>query len=441
MREFNLIEENWIRVRNSECALVEVSLKDALLNAHNYVSLAGEIPTQDTAVLRLLVAVVYAVFYREDLGGNAAPIEKPGDALRRWRSLWENSKFPEGPITDYLDKWKDRFWLFDDKRPFWQALNAKIGTEYTAAKLNGEISESNNKIRLFPTRTGENKEKITYSEAARWLLYVNAYDDTSAKAKGKNLPSPGAGWLGKLGLISAEGDNLFETIMLNLTFLKNGQAMWEGNCEPIWELEKPRTDERVEIALPDDLASLYTLQSRRLLLISNDGMVTGYYLLGGDFFAKSNALSEQMTMWRKTLDKKSGIATYTPQRHDPSRKIWREFPAIAAPEEGDVNPGVVSWIGVLKKNKLLDKNRMVRFRITSVQYGDKDFFITDAYTDAMTFHTDLLTELGRKWINKIKDEIKNCDYAAYNLGKMSKDLTIAAGGSEGDAEPEISKAK
>lgn len=55
---------------------------------------------------------------------------------------------------------------------------------------------------------------------------MNGYDDTSAKPKGKGLPSVGAGWLGKLGYIQAQGNNLFETLMLNLTLLKDGVELW-----------------------------------------------------------------------------------------------------------------------------------------------------------------------------------------------------------------------
>ena len=46
------------------------------------------------------------------------------------------------------------------------------------------------------------------------LLYVNAFDDASAKPKGKELPSIGISWLGKLGLITAKGDNLFEKMCI-----------------------------------------------------------------------------------------------------------------------------------------------------------------------------------------------------------------------------------
>ena len=134
------------------------------------------------------------------------------------------------------------------------------------------------------------------------FLYVNAYDDTSAKPKGKGLPSPGVGWPGKLGLIAAVGDNLFQTLMLNLTLLKNGRSLWEGEDKPIWERE-PSKKERQEIAVPDNLAELLTLQSRRLLLKRDHNKVVGYYLLGGDFFDKNLAYAEQMTVWREVKEK------------------------------------------------------------------------------------------------------------------------------------------
>src|SRR5690606_5216521 len=114
---------------------------------------------------------------------------------------------------------EDRFWLFHPERPFYQVAGMGKATDYSAAKLNGELAESGNKIRLFASRGGPAKGWLSYAESARWLLYVNGFDDTSAKPKRKGLPSPGAGWLGKLGLVQAVGDNLFETLLLNLVLL------------------------------------------------------------------------------------------------------------------------------------------------------------------------------------------------------------------------------
>ena len=216
--EFNLLEEPWIRAMKKDCTVEECSLTQVLLNSHEYLRLSGELQPQDVAILRLLLAVLHTVFYRVDADGNENPIEDEKQALRRWNELWQAKRLPGKPICDYLEHWKDRFWLFHPEHPFYQVPAAERGSEYTAAKLNGELSESSNKIRLFPTRAGKGKESLSYAEAARWLIYLNGFDDTSAKPKAKGLPSPGAGWMGKLGLIWAQGDNFFETLMLNLVF-------------------------------------------------------------------------------------------------------------------------------------------------------------------------------------------------------------------------------
>ena len=101
--------------------------------------------------------------------------------MSRWKTLWYGGKFPEKPIREYLESQHEKFWLFHPERPFYQTKAAEKGTEYMASKMNGVLSESSNKVRLFSSCAGKSKDTLTYSEAARWLLYVNSYDDTSAK--------------------------------------------------------------------------------------------------------------------------------------------------------------------------------------------------------------------------------------------------------------------
>ena len=443
--EFNLLQEPWIRVRMRDYTVKEVSLTDALLHAQEYVDLAGEMPTQDAAMLRLLMAVLHTVFSRVDTEGNPAPLVTTDKALSRWGELWKLGHFPEQPLRDYLDKWQDRFWLFHPERPFWQVPEAKIGTEYAASKLNGELSESSNKLRLFSAYAGNGKAELSYAQAARWLLSVNGYDDTSAKPKGKGLPSVGAGWLGKLGYIQAQGKNLFETLMLNLTFLQDAAKLW-GENHPCWELDVPRSAERTEIALPDNPAQLLTLQSRRLLLHREEAKVVGFTLLGGDFFPRENAFAEQMTVWRDQdpkQSKKTGAYTFVPSRHDPSRQFWREFPAVFCEEGGGRRkPGVVRWEELLQsgQGRQLDRRRMVCFRISGMKYGDKDFFVNDSFSDSLTFQAELLEALKKPWRTKITTEIGNCERAAKIVGHLAQNLALAAGGG-GDADSESARAQ
>ena len=430
--EFNLLDEKWILVRKSDCTVDELSLTDALLKSHEYVELAGELPTQNVSILRLMLAVLHTVFSRYSPQGEPAPLYDPDDAADRWKELWNAGRLPEKPIRDYLASVHDRFWLFHPERPFYQTEAAKIGTEYTASKLNGAVSESGNKIRLFCGCTGVQKSELSYSEAARWLLYVNNYDDTSSKPKGKNLPSPGAGWLGKLGLITIRGNNLFETLVYNLILLnhrRNFSEAWGPEC-PAWEPDVPNNEERAEISMPDNLSELYTLQSRRLWLNRDDNeKVIGYNLLGGDFFEKVDAFIEPMTVWSKVKGNERAGEKFQPRRHDSSVQMWREFSYAFETAEGSHIPGVVLWTKYIKQ-MLPESRKLISFSIASVQYGDKDFFVNDVFSDSLTFHTDLLTEIGEHWRAKITEEIKKCDESAAALRFLAKDIELAAGSSE-----------
>lgn len=430
--EFNLLDEKWILVRKSDCTVDELSLTDALLKSHEYVELAGELPTQNVSILRLMLAVLHTVFSRYSPQGEPSPLYDSDDAEYRWKELWNAGRLPEKPIRDYLASVHDRFWLFHPDRPFYQTEAAKIGTEYTASKLNGAVSESGNKIRLFCGCTGVQKSELSYSEAARWLLYVNNYDDTSSKPKGKNLPSPGAGWLGKLGLITIRGNNLFETLVYNLILLnhkRNFSEVWGPEC-PAWEPDVPNTAERAEIPMPDNLSELYTLQSRRLWLNRDDNeKVIGYNLLGGDFFEKVDAFIEPMTVWSKVKGNERAGEKFQPRRHDSSVQMWREFSYAFETAAGSHIPGVVLWTKYIKQ-MLPESRKLISFSIASVQYGDKDFFVNDVFSDSLTFHTDLLTEIGEHWRAKITDEIKKCDESAAALRFLAKDIELAAGSAE-----------
>lgn len=430
-KAFNLMDEPWIRVIDNECRVDEISLIELFQNAQNYKDLCGEIPTQDFALLRLLLAILHTVISRFDVNGEPSPIEDEETALDRWREIWDAGKFPDNVISDYLVSQRESFYLFHPERPFYQCEHAKVGTSYTTAKLYGDLSESNNKVRMFSMISGEEKNAMTFSEAARWLIYVNAFDDTSAKKSaesrtlGLDLPSVGAGWIGKLGLLCVSGNNLFETLMLNLILVYDENTYPKE--KPIWELEKIRDGERIAITAPDNLAQLYTLQSRRLYLKREGQKVTGFYLLGGDFFEKENAFIEPMTVWRNSGNKNNNV--YVPKRHDISRQFWRDFSALVVSADKSHKPGVVSWINLLDEKDVL-KDRILDFKIASVQYGDKDFFVTNIFSDAFQLHSSLVAEMNSMWQNMICDCIEFSEQIANKVWVLAQNINIASGGDE-----------
>ena len=72
--EFNLLDEPWIKVMKENGTIEEVSLITVFEQAHLYTDLAGELATQNVAMLRLLLAVLHTVFSRVDEHGEEAPI-------------------------------------------------------------------------------------------------------------------------------------------------------------------------------------------------------------------------------------------------------------------------------------------------------------------------------------------------------------------------------
>lgn len=435
-KEFNLLDEPWIRVIDNDCVVHEVSLIELFECAHNYKELCGELPTQDFAMLRLLLAILHTVISRYDVNGKEQLLDDPDDALDRWEELWKTKRFPTEVIAKYLESQRERFYLFHPERPFYQCEHAKAGTEYSAPKLNGSLSESSNKLRFFTDISGEAKEEMSFSEAARWLLYVNAYDDTSAKPsreskeQGLKLPSTGVGWLGKLGIIFAVGNNLFETLMLNLIMIDENEELF-GKENPIWEREEILDGERTKIHLPDNLSELYTLQSRRLYLKRRDQKVTGYFLLGGDFFDRENAFIEPMTVWKNPDSKKKDI--YTPKRHDFSKQFWRECPAAILNDNQNRQPGIILWIKELKENEIIEDSYL-NIRIVSVQYGDKDFFVTNVFSDSLQMHASLISDMKIEWRQAVMDSIQFCETIAQKVWSLAKDINLASGGSSSTKE-------
>lgn len=422
--EFNLLTEPWVRVRLPDNTVQEVSLTDALVHAQEYMDLAGEMPTQDAAMLRLLLAVLFTVFSRVNEVEEPEPLEDEETALERWGALWELKHFPEQPIRDYLEQWKDRFWLFHPERPFWQVPEAKIGSPFKGGKLNGEVFESENKNNMFASYAGVEKNALTYAQAARWLVFLNNYDDAAAKKKAKDRPSMSPGWLGQLGLVYVKGVNLFETLVRNLMFLNDRAELWEKG-RPNWELEEPRSEERTEIVCPGNYAELLTMQCRRIWLERENEKVVRYTLLGGDFFDKKNAFAEPMTLWGLRKQTKESPECYLPQKHDMEKMLWREFSSIIG--DGKHIPGVVQWNGYLQRCGFLKKKEILQICAVGVEYGAQSASMKGVYADQIAMSLSLLNELGDSWTPRINREVERCVDAANCIGMLAKELKLAGG--------------
>ena len=423
--EFNLLTEPWIRVRLRDNTVREVSLTEALVSAQDYVDLAGEMPTQNAAVLRLLLAVLFTVFSRVDAKGKPQPLAQSDDALERWSELWQLGRFPAEPVRDYLEQWKDRFWLFHPTHPFWQVPTLSNGIAFDGKKLNGERAESGNKTPLFQNNSKAECAVLTYAQAARWLIYQNGYDERGGRPKAGNKPRHGVGWLGQIGFVAVKGKNLYETLLRNMVFSTGQNAIQEEQA-PCWEREHIRTEQSVEIVMPKNQAELLTLQSRRILLIRSEEMrgVVGYEVLGGDYWDSENAFGEQMTLWRRT-SKENEKVTYEPQQHEMGKQLWRELPAMLDPEGR--KPGVLIWNQKLQSLRILSKKEQIVISVVGIRYDDQGASVKDVYTDQLEMQLATLNDLGRKWTVRISREVQRCEETAKNIGTLCVELKLAGG--------------
>ena len=62
---FALVEQPWVLVLDEHHRCREVSLVDAFTDAHRWRGLAGEMPTQQVAMLRLLLAICHRALREE----------------------------------------------------------------------------------------------------------------------------------------------------------------------------------------------------------------------------------------------------------------------------------------------------------------------------------------------------------------------------------------
>lgn len=438
-KEFNLLHEPWIRVMRPDASVEELPLPRVLTHAHEYVSLAGEMPTQDVAMLRLLLAVLHAVFTRVNEHGDFAPLQSSDDALDRWQVLWEGGCIPAAPVEEYLRKYEERFWLFHPERPFGQARTASSpdfpfyeegsqklvkASAYGVKKLNGEILESEHKTRIFANRSIAMKNRLTYSEAARWLLHLNGYDDSGLKGRSHKREKFKDGWLGYLGVVYAAGRNLFETLMLNFVLIDNGRNVWRSSI-PVWEKDVPDERDLVKIVIPRDQAALLTLQSRRIFLRRENGFVTRYQVLAGEQFELETAFGvEQMTLWRNN----SKEGRIVPRLHNPAQQFWREFSYLAGIQDDDAPPGCVTWLQRLQ----LPRSYVVNFCSVGMKYGENrpHSSVDEVFSDSLSLHLNLLQSLGYKVRVRVNREIERCAKIASTVWWLAVNLHRASGGSE-----------
>lgn len=445
---FNLVDEPWVRVRTLAGKEVELSLLEVFRQASTIERLANDLPTQDFAILRMLLAILQrSIMERLD------DCEFVSDA---WGDLWDVGELPIDKIEAYLGAWHHRLDLFDSEMPFMQVagLHAVNNSISEVKKLIADVPDG---TPLFSIKALGGLDYFERGEAARWLVHVHAFDtsgiktgvvgDASVKG-GKSYPI-GTGWAGNLGGVYLEGSNLTDTLLLNLVLCIDCQEL---DDEPISEddlptWEQPPKEPGDDLRVPQGYADLYTWQSRRVLLCHDEVKVTGVILTNGDKLDAYNKVSiEPMTSWRRSQnqEKKLGIVpVYLPRTHSIGKAIWRGLTSILPQMDTDEHPGaqppgIMRWVGRLSSIEggyRLSKDYVLKTHAVGLVYGTQNSVVTELVDDEMFVHAFLLSKEGRLAASLAKRCMKNTEEAVERaLGNYVMKLRLAAGDESKRAE-------
>jgi CRISPR system Cascade subunit CasA len=433
---FNLIDEPWIDVQLVDGQRDLWSIRDCLARGSEVRSLVGEVPTQQVAIIRLLLAILL----------RAIPVE--GDPAQTWGRVWADGKFDSSELAEYLDSVHHRFDLFDPTQPFMQVadLHTAKGEFTSLARLIVDVPAGK---QYLTTRTPASYQTLSFAEAARWLTHASSFDPSGIKSGaigdsrvkgGKGYPI-GVGFCGWLGVVMLQGRNLFETLMLNLTLEDTNQ-----DDKPVWErAQLTAAEEREEDQAgmgsirqsPRGPADLLTWPSRRIRLVAEDGWVTSVLLCNGDALHPRNLHRiEPMSAWRQS-DAQAKITgeklAYMPRSHLPDRQIWLGLAGmlgglVPSGERSGLAARNVGWLRTVVNEGHLPAGFPVTTRAYGLEYGTQSAVVVESVNDALLVQAAFFA-LPRLQAGAVR-AVEAADGAAKALGDFARDLVRSAGGDQ-----------
>lgn len=426
---FNLIDNPWITVRDISGDAEIVSIREAFSRANVIRRISGELPSQDFALLRILLAVLY----------RALEETAKDDPVSHWAQLWKAPELPLDRIDQYLDRWGHRFNLFDEAAPWFQVADL-ASTSGETKPVDLLIPDCPINGGLFTMRHGYSS--ITAAEAARWLVHCQAYDISGIKSGavgdprvkgGKGYPI-GQGWCGWMGGITVVGDSLKETLLLN--YVPTHQS---EDDRPIWELSPLTAAPRVNAEATGQVA-LFTWPQRRIRLFPDTkGNVVSVLITNGDPvdypFQRNN---ETMTGWRysEPQSKKFKADIYMPRGFNPTESIWRGLPALLANDVEDErfkSASVLKWSADLAGNEVLPESQLIKVETVGVSYGPQSASWNEIFTDELAFNIRLAAAHGFPAKEIVFAAVARAVAGVRAVSSLAGNLQVAAGGDPGPA--------
>ena len=449
--DFNLCNEPWIPVLYVSGQTQEVSLKQLFDESNSIRKIHSGDATTDVAIL----GVAVAIFFRAVLENT----EEYGELYREPKK-WIQNIFSGGSeqlyfVQDYLKKYQDRFNLFDAERPIMQVadLHTSKGEVKPVSRL---VLDSESEY--FSMRAEQALTSLSYAEAARYLVTVQAYDYSGIKSgavgdprvKGGRGYPIGVGWYGTTGKIIIHGENLIETLLycidyeqlLNVEKVKGKSYRIALQDKPVWERELPDTAApraykggdptkyKDEPAPAAGMCEILTWQSRRVRLFPENGRVTGVLVSNGDKWLDRNTYTDPLTAYRFSKNQSTQTHyVWMPQTHSAERTLWRGADALltrlSSSQEKQNKPATV--IRQISSGKYFSPDTKTKIQLVGMVYGTQSSIVEETIDESVTLELGILTEQGAEISAMVRDNIQLTMDAAIALGQYTGNLLRAAG--------------
>lgn len=411
---FRLDEQPWLPVMRDGQAC-EVSMREALVEAHGIQSLECSNPLQRASILIMLAALV------QDM----CALKR----LARWHEVWDGGRFDPDLVNQYFDAHDDRWDLFCVDKPFMQVagLESPKGESKPVELLTPEVPTGNN-VPLFAVGHESQLAGLSPAEAARAVVACHAWDTAGIKTgavgdpqmKSGKTTGNRTGLLGSTGFVCLLGRNLFETLMLNVVVASSR----DGDM-PIWR-QPPRTaawSERMVLG-PMDLA---TFQSRSIRLIpeeleGGEVRVRNAVVTAGDRLLALDRPDLPYTSWHQVKMKKA-VET-KPKRHLSHKFAFPALPAlISAVTEGH-GAGVFQHVDAVD----LSSEFPLRTLLVGVDYGPQSSSVDHVFSDVLPMPVAALKASGRSMRSLLTHIGRTTEDARKLLDDLHGNLRRAGGG-------------
>lgn len=402
MSRFNLINEKWIPVRFPDGSREELGIRDTLLRSREITAIEDPSPLVVAALHRFLLAVLYRA------------LEGPTD-IDQAKTLFI-SGLPGEKIKSYLEKWRDRFWLFDEEYPFGQipTFDPKIWRAWTV--LAAEHNADNAKV-LFDHVDIENPGTMSGGAITRWMLSTQTFSVSCGKSE---LSHTGTAPSATAAMVLPLGCNLQDTLLLSLVPQNRAIAVAD---QPLWE-RYPESVDSLKAGIgrnPDGLADRYTWRIRSIRLKARDSDRIAKLAFASGVGNTSEDQADPMLGYR--IDEKNGKKLPMQFRE---RGLWRDFDSLL-PDGSDLAPLVIeNAVALTKSNRerfpksimvlgqannkaKIEYWRMERFALPTALSGDRSIrseirqLLTDAedaqkslWVACRSFARDLLSRGNRE---------------------------------------------